>query len=222
MLLYLKNKEVLGAAVTEPVLVKSLVTISSSMKTTDVNVNIKNPSMGQKIVVTPEPKVDATYTGGNGCANAPAATFGLGDVCSLPSKDTLGIKLIWVAKEARKQGIATKLIDCARKSFTYGFVVKKEHVAFSQPTDDGLALALRYTKKMTSGDIVNYTSEIWLTKYLRKVWRFLFICWHLTLKLDPCLSPAWAARKKTECDHRGADPALEPVASDTCQSIAPA
>ena len=48
MLLY-KNKEVLGAAVTEPVLVKSLVTISSSMKTTDVNVNIKNPSIGQRL-----------------------------------------------------------------------------------------------------------------------------------------------------------------------------
>ena len=152
VLLYLKDKETLGVAVTEPVPKENLVAISSSMKTTDVNVDIQNKSENrpklktfggkrenQQNVVTPEPKVAE--------ASAAGAAPMQGDVCSPPPGETLGIKLIWVAKSARKRGIAAKLIDNARKVFTYGSLVKREHVAFSQPTDDGLALARHYTRK---------------------------------------------------------------------------
>ncbi len=145
VLLYLKEREVLGVAVTEPVQRKNLVAISSSMKTTDVTVNIRNNSQNQKNVVTPEPKVEAMGEGGG--SSGGVKTPNDRGVCSAPPRETLGIKLIWVAKGARKRGIAAKLIDCARRTFTYGSLVKREHVAFSQPTDDGLALALHYTKK---------------------------------------------------------------------------
>jgi N-acetyltransferase len=56
----------------------------------------------------------------------------------------LGISRIWTSNSHRKQGIATRLLDCARSDFLYGLTVEKEKVAFSQPTESGGNLARRW------------------------------------------------------------------------------
>lgn len=57
---------------------------------------------------------------------------------------TLGVRLIWVSVESRHRGLATELVDEARKRIIYGSVIPKAEVAFSQPTTEGLAFARSY------------------------------------------------------------------------------
>jgi N-acetyltransferase len=56
----------------------------------------------------------------------------------------LGISRIWTSNLHRKQGIASRLLDCARSDFLYGLTVEKEQVAFSQPTESGGNLARKW------------------------------------------------------------------------------
>lgn len=56
----------------------------------------------------------------------------------------LGISRIWTSQANRKCGIATSLLECARNNFFYGMEVPKELMAFSQPTESGGRLAVRY------------------------------------------------------------------------------
>lgn len=56
----------------------------------------------------------------------------------------LGISRIWTSNRHRKQGIATRLLDCTRSDFLYGMTVAKEKVAFSQPTESGGNLARKW------------------------------------------------------------------------------
>jgi N-acetyltransferase len=63
-------------------------------------------------------------------------------------KKNLGIRQIWVNKNYRRQGIAEKMIDAARKCFTFGTIIDRTEIAFSQPTSDGLAFALAYTNSL--------------------------------------------------------------------------
>jgi hypothetical protein len=56
----------------------------------------------------------------------------------------LGISRIWTSNQHRKQGIATRLLDCARSEFFHGMLVVKDEVAFSQPTQSGGNLARRW------------------------------------------------------------------------------
>ncbi|KAF2827256.1 hypothetical protein CC86DRAFT_445285 [Ophiobolus disseminans] len=56
----------------------------------------------------------------------------------------LGISRIWTSNQHRKQGIASRLLDCARSDFLYGLTVEKEMTAFSQPTESGGNLARRW------------------------------------------------------------------------------
>ena len=58
-----------------------------------------------------------------------------------PSPALLGISRIWTCSTHRRRGIATRLLDVARKAFIYGMTIGKSHVAFSQPTALGKALA---------------------------------------------------------------------------------
>ena len=53
----------------------------------------------------------------------------------------LGISRIWTSRAYRRRGIATCLLEWARRSFVYGLVVAKDRVAFSQPSQSGKALA---------------------------------------------------------------------------------
>jgi hypothetical protein len=59
----------------------------------------------------------------------------------------LGISRIWTSNSHRKQGIATRLLDCARSNFIWGFTVEKKQVAFSQPTESGGNLARRWFER---------------------------------------------------------------------------
>lgn len=59
----------------------------------------------------------------------------------------LGVKLMWTAAKHRRQRVAQRLLDAARKSMVYGTVVQVESIAFSQPTEDGLAFAQAYCRR---------------------------------------------------------------------------
>eukprot|EP00667_Euglena_gracilis_P012914 EG_transcript_13294 len=56
-----------------------------------------------------------------------------------------GISRIWVHSCARRRGIATILVEVARKHLVYGFEFPPSQVAFSQPTRDGKLFARTYT-----------------------------------------------------------------------------
>ena len=60
----------------------------------------------------------------------------------------LGISRIWTSRSHRRQGIASTLLECARRHFFYGMEVTKDLVAFSQPTDSGGKLAKRWFEAM--------------------------------------------------------------------------
>jgi len=61
-----------------------------------------------------------------------------------PQPAIIGISRIWVWKEGRRKGIASKLLDTVRASFLFGDVVDKNLVALSQPTVDGQEFASKY------------------------------------------------------------------------------
>lgn len=61
----------------------------------------------------------------------------------------LGISRIWTSNSYRYEGIATRLLDCARSDFLYGMIVPKEQIAFSQPTESGGLLARKWFHRNT-------------------------------------------------------------------------
>jgi hypothetical protein len=56
----------------------------------------------------------------------------------------MGVSRIWASNQHRKQGVATRLLECARSNFLYGLRIDKEKVAFSQPTEGGGHLARKW------------------------------------------------------------------------------
>ncbi|KAL7268200.1 hypothetical protein RUND412_009188 [Rhizina undulata] len=77
----------------------------------------------------------------------------------------LGISRIWTCSSHRRQGIAKKLLDAARKNFIYGMEINKSLVAFSQPTESGGLLARRWfgdkkeTEKANGNFLAVYIEE---------------------------------------------------------------
>ncbi|CAM9618919.1 unnamed protein product, partial [Hapterophycus canaliculatus] len=57
----------------------------------------------------------------------------------------VGILQVWVHEQSRRQGVATRLVDTVREKMVYGLPLRREQVAFSQPTREGQAFAIRYT-----------------------------------------------------------------------------
>ncbi|KAF1977107.1 hypothetical protein BU23DRAFT_320151 [Bimuria novae-zelandiae CBS 107.79] len=57
----------------------------------------------------------------------------------------LGISRIWTSSAHRQRGIATTLLDSARSHFLYGMTVRRDQVAFSQPTESGGRLARKWS-----------------------------------------------------------------------------
>ena len=96
-----------------------------------------------------------------------------------PIQAICGISRIWVSRQYRRRGIATKLLDFVRLSFasvyrdascgtdTLAFIIRKNYIygccldrsaiAFSQPTGDGKALATIYTG---TSEFLAYTEEV--------------------------------------------------------------
>lgn len=55
-----------------------------------------------------------------------------------------GVRYVWVNRSHRRMGIARALVEALRAHLLQGRCIAREHVAFSQPTNDGHAFALRY------------------------------------------------------------------------------
>ncbi|XP_053301261.1 N-acetyltransferase ESCO2 [Pleuronectes platessa] len=68
---------------------------------------------------------------------------------SVPEPAMCGISRIWVFSLARRQGVATRMLDTVRSSFTYGSHLTKEEIAFSDPTPDGKVFATKYCSTPT-------------------------------------------------------------------------
>eukprot|EP00088_Acartia_fossae_P065328 TRINITY_DN8055_c0_g2_i1.p1 TRINITY_DN8055_c0_g2~~TRINITY_DN8055_c0_g2_i1.p1 ORF type:complete len:769 (-),score=169.71 TRINITY_DN8055_c0_g2_i1:433-2739(-) len=67
--------------------------------------------------------------------------------CSVnPEPARVGISRIWVLHDYRHRRIATKLVDCVRSFFILGQAIKKEELAFSDPTVNGISFASHYTQ----------------------------------------------------------------------------
>ncbi len=64
------------------------------------------------------------------------------------SKPILGVRQIWVAANERRKGVAAMLLDVARRYAVYGYVVARDEVCFSQPTEQGAHFAVAYNKKL--------------------------------------------------------------------------
>ncbi|XP_035535088.1 N-acetyltransferase ESCO2 [Morone saxatilis] len=65
--------------------------------------------------------------------------------CStVPEQALCGVSRIWVFSLARRQSIATRMLDTVRSSFMYGSHLTKEEIAFSDPTPDGKQFATKY------------------------------------------------------------------------------
>eukprot|EP01102_Stenamoeba_stenopodia_P017148 TRINITY_DN6101_c0_g1_i1.p1 TRINITY_DN6101_c0_g1~~TRINITY_DN6101_c0_g1_i1.p1 ORF type:complete len:602 (-),score=193.40 TRINITY_DN6101_c0_g1_i1:60-1865(-) len=58
----------------------------------------------------------------------------------------VGISRVWVCRDSRRKGIASKLVDAVRANFIYGEAIPKDLCAFSQPTRDGVRFAAHYTQ----------------------------------------------------------------------------
>lgn len=55
-----------------------------------------------------------------------------------------GIRLVWVSVEARRRGVASRLLDCVRSQCVRGYVVPRHELAFTQPSEEGRALIEAY------------------------------------------------------------------------------
>lgn len=125
ILFYLRGKSVLGCLVTEGIHPSQLVTLSATKTSTEAIVAAKDKENNlSRSCKEPSKEVEL----------------------SKPNNVTLGIKLVWVVGTSRRQGVAGRLIDTSRRTFEFGRIVNREHVAFSQPTTDGLAMALAYSR----------------------------------------------------------------------------
>ncbi|XP_008395508.1 N-acetyltransferase ESCO2 isoform X2 [Poecilia reticulata] len=70
--------------------------------------------------------------------------------CStVPEQALCGVSRIWVFSLARRQTIATRMLDTVRSTFMYGSYLTKEEIAFSDPTPDGKLFATKYCNTPT-------------------------------------------------------------------------
>ncbi|XP_076617281.1 uncharacterized protein LOC143339746 isoform X2 [Chaetodon auriga] len=61
-----------------------------------------------------------------------------------PEPAICGISRIWVVSMMRRQGIASRMLECLRNNFVYGSYLSKDEIAFSDPTPDGKLFATQY------------------------------------------------------------------------------
>lgn len=71
-----------------------------------------------------------------------------GKCCSSTTVPVLcGISRIWTLASFRRRKTASRLLDAMRTDFIYGKIVTFDELAFSDPTETGLAFAQSYTKR---------------------------------------------------------------------------
>lgn len=64
--------------------------------------------------------------------------------CSRKTSPNIGVRVIWVHDQYRRQEWGRHLLDCARSDYLFGAVIDKQQLAFSQPTSAGLQFAKKY------------------------------------------------------------------------------
>lgn len=85
---------------------------------------------------------------GRGYRMLAATEAGAGKCCSSePEPVVCGISRIWTLASYRRHKVATRLLDVMRSEFVYGKFVSHDEMAFSDPTENGLAFAQSYTKR---------------------------------------------------------------------------
>ncbi|TGZ85285.1 hypothetical protein EX30DRAFT_392646 [Ascodesmis nigricans] len=72
----------------------------------------------------------------------------------------MGIARVWTCVDARRRGIARRLIAEARRGFIYGMTIAKDQVAFSQPTASGSKLAGAVLGDDSGGGWLVYKEEV--------------------------------------------------------------
>mmetsp|Transcript_82395 Transcript_82395/g.215042 ORF Transcript_82395/g.215042 Transcript_82395/m.215042 type:complete len:273 (+) Transcript_82395:65-883(+) len=95
----------------------------------------------------------------DGGAGAPAACSEVSLGRSAAREEpALGVVLLWSRRSERKRGTATRLVDAARSLCARAGAapVSLDKLAFSQPTDSGLAFAKRYLGGAHGGDVLVY------------------------------------------------------------------
>lgn len=76
------------------------------------------------------------------------STASSGKCCSTdPSHALCGVNRVWTHGSFRRRKIASRLLDAMRTDFIYGKVIEVGEIAFSDPTENGLAFAQSYTKR---------------------------------------------------------------------------
>lgn len=86
-------------------------------------------------------------TPSSGTAQSPNTHYDTLGLADQPVPVTMGITRIWTSSVHRSEGLATRLLDCAQENFMYGEILSKERIAFSQPTESGVALARKWYGK---------------------------------------------------------------------------
>ncbi|XP_019943090.2 streptococcal hemagglutinin-like isoform X5 [Paralichthys olivaceus] len=61
-----------------------------------------------------------------------------------PEPAICGISRIWVVNMMRRLGIASRMLECLRNNFIFGSYLRKDEIAFSDPTPDGKLFATNY------------------------------------------------------------------------------
>uniref|UniRef100_A0A915D2W6 N-acetyltransferase ECO1 n=1 Tax=Ditylenchus dipsaci TaxID=166011 RepID=A0A915D2W6_9BILA len=69
----------------------------------------------------------------------------------------LGVNRIWVHSQVRRKGIAAFLLDIARRLLASGGTLPKSRVAFSEPTESGIKLAISYIGDQENGRYIAYS-----------------------------------------------------------------
>lgn len=99
--------------------------------------------------------LDDRLPAGKGCSSSVS-------VSDTAQPALLGISRIWTCSSHRRQGIAARLLDCARDTFIYGMHLEKSMVAFSQPTESGGGLARSwFCANPRGGEEAGATKERW-------------------------------------------------------------
>jgi hypothetical protein len=157
VLLFVRAKKVIGCVVREEVEAAKLVRLSAGKGSADVDIALTGPRDAndqervpvavrhESIDVSGSPSATTIATATTASAESSQEAVVADEL--LPHGVTMGIKLIWVYNKNRREGIASRMLDAARKSFEFGRIIKKVHVAYSQPTDEGLRLFLSYAKR---------------------------------------------------------------------------
>lgn len=63
---------------------------------------------------------------------------------SRPARAAVGVRMVWVAPDRRRRGVASRLLDAARANAAPAYVAPRGEVAFARPTEACAALAAAY------------------------------------------------------------------------------